>query len=482
MTAVVLAVLLFACTTPEPIQVRITPTPNATITVATAVPTSTPPETTLEAPILTLTPYAPDTSPTSEVTVEVAAALPDATIRGPLVSTDYQLPTLPPVIIDIPTITNTPPGPTPGPTDTPGPSPTPYPTLDGDRIGLQLDSNLDFESWERLIADRAVPTGVGWIKIQVNWAFLQPDGPDDWNPQMQLFERQIEQAARPGFNILLSIAKAPSWTRTDLTEDGPPDDPQELADFIAFMLGTKIGPVTSAIEVWNEPNLIREWRGTLPHNGAGYMTLFRPAYDAIRAYSPDITIVTAGLAPTSTFEGAVDDRDFLRQMYQAGLSSYTDVVIGIHPYGWGNPPDARCCGEPDEEPGWDEDPHFFFYENIEEMRQIMNENGHQTVPLWITEFGWATWDGMPNEAPELWMTYNTAQEQANYTVRALEIGLQERDDIGVMILWNLNFANPFIVEQRSEIAGYSLLNPAIFPQERPLYNALAVVTGGPEGE
>jgi hypothetical protein len=51
-----------------------------------------------------------------------------------------------------------------------------------------------------------------------------------------------------------------------------------------------------------------------------------------------------------------------------------------------------------------------------------------------------------------------------------------------MILWNLNFANPFIVEQRSEIAGYSLLNPAIFPQERPLYNALAVVTGGPEGE
>jgi hypothetical protein len=80
------------------------------------------------------------------------------------------------------------------------------------------------------------------------------------------------------------------------------------------------------------------------------------------------------------------------------------------------------------------------------------------------------------------MTYNTAQEQANYTVRALEIGLQERDDIGVMILWNLNFANPFIVEQRSEIAGYSLLNPVIFPQERPLYNALSVITGGPEGE
>ena len=189
-----------------------------------------------------------------------------------------------------------------------------------------------------------------------------------------------------------------------------------------------------------------------------------------------MTIVTAGLAPTATLpDVTVDDRVFLQQMYDAGLGDYRDIVIGTHPYGWGNAPDETCCNNvPDK--GWDDDPHFFFIDNIGAYREIMNRNGHNDINMWWTEFGWATWEGLGGEPPDVWVSYNTAKEQADYAIRALEIGLST-PGVGVMILWNLNFATPTRVEQGIEQTAYSIINPALPVRERPLYWALAEVNG-----
>ena len=51
--------------------------------------------------------------------------------------------------------------------------------------------------------------------------------------------------------------------------------------------------------------------------------------------------------------------------------------------------------------------------------------------MWVTEFGWATWEDYPTEAPDVWMAYNSALDQMDYTLRAFQIG-QARADIGVM--------------------------------------------------
>jgi hypothetical protein len=90
--------------------------------------------------------------------------------------------------------------------------------------------------------------------------------------------------------------------------------------------------------------------------------------------------------------------------------------------------------------------------------------------MWVTEFGWATWEGLQSEPPEVWMRYNSALQQAEYTIRAFEIG-QSRDFMGPMFLWNLNFANQALIEERNEMVGYSLLVPGL--DIRPLYHALA---------
>ncbi len=455
------AALLFlaACAPQEPIIVYVTPTPQTVTPVNTAV-----------------VPAASASASATATATVPASPQPTITFVGPIVGPGYTPPPPP---------TQAPPSATPGapataaatPAVTTTPPPfTPMPGLDRDQIGVQVHSLLDQADWDEVLR-RVEQLGVGWAKVQIDWALLQPNGPDEISQDFRRQELYIESLHQRGVKVLVSIAKAPGWSRSVTVESGPPDDPQALVRFLEIMLG-EFGDAVEAVEVWNEPNLQREWQGQ-PLTGASYMRYFAPAYQAIRAYSDrmlvdakqprprPMIVVTAGLAPTSTSDFSVDDRAYLQQMYDAGLSAYGDVMVGAHPYSWGNPPDARCCNAVEGQ-GWDDDPHFFFADNIADYRAIMEGSGHASSQLMVTEFGWATWDGFPGGAPEEWMAYNDKWAQANYTMRAFEIG-QQADYIGPMMLWNLNFAVlAGRVEARDERAAYSLLVP-LNPAERPLF-------------
>lgn len=463
-----LAPLVAGCIPQEPILVYVTPTPAESAIAATPVPTLLlPTATPSQAPMLptlTLT----HTPPPPTATIPPPTVDPHATIIGAVIGQDHSLPpTSPPGAT--PTSAPATPALTPSPSETPsGPRPTALPALDPARMGIQLDPTLDQQDWNQAVAD-IQRLGVKWLKVQVAWKSLQPNGPDEVSEDFRRLEIYLETAFNSGLDIMVSIAKAPNWARAaDQNEDGPPDNPQALADFISLML-REFGTSLDAIEVWNEPNLAREWRGALPFTGAGYMRLFEPSYRAIRAFSPTLTVITAGLAPTddNPSVGSRNDRSFLSEMYAAGLAQYADIGVGIHPYGWGNAPDATCC-DLNPEPGWDDDPHFFFLDNVNDFRAIMVNNGHGGARLWATEFGWASWDAFPGAAPEQWMTYVNECEQGQYIVRAFEMA-QGWDYMGPMILWNLNFALlTGMVENRDERAAYSLLTP-LNPRERAAY-------------
>lgn len=315
---------------------------------------------------------------------------------------------------------------------------------------------------------------VGWIKVQLSWKLMEPDGPGQYSDTWWQLETYLQEASTAGFQIMVSIAKAPDWARATNEEDGPPLDPQHLANFIRHVLEQN-GVHIDAVEVWNEPNLIREWRGA-PINGTQYMQLFAPAYSVIadwrQANGHSIQIITAGLAPTGDSPYSVDDRHYLEQMYNAGLANYPDVAIGIHPYAWGNAPDTRCC-DPVPDRSWDDSTHFFFLENIEAFRQITANAGHGNVSLWATEFGWPTYDGFGFMPPQGFFEYVTEALQANYTIQAFDT-IQNSGNYSYvenMILWNLNFATiPNSVVSGNEMAGYSLLRPDY--SERPVYQLL----------
>jgi polysaccharide biosynthesis protein PslG len=435
-----LLVALAACVPQTPIPVYITPTPMD----AAALPTQTSPT-----PSATNTP-----TPTATVT-ETATISPTPLITpsyvGPLIGEGY---TPPPTFTIAPTVVT--------PTRT-----TPsLPDLDAARVGVQIDPYLAPETWAYAM-DRASQLGVRWIKIQLNWALIQAESASQYGLEAEAIEGFIRQADARGINVMISIAKAPGWARGISGDglDGPPATPQQLADFITFYLRSGVGMhemimSVDAIEVWNEPNLEREWGGQ-EMSGASYMTYFNAAYNAIRAISPTMPIITAGLAPAVDSSGSRDDRVYLAEMYAAGLGNYTDVYVGIHPYGWGNPPDARCCDATVGITGWDDNPHFFFLETLDAYREVMNDNGHENVQMWITELGWSSWEGFPGSPSEseVWMQYTDEIEQGLYLVRALEIA-QSRQDVGMVFVWNMNFADQTRLDRGDERATYSLLLPS----------------------
>jgi hypothetical protein len=288
---------------------------------------------------------------------------------------------------------------------------------------------------------------------------------------------------------MISIAKAPDWARASAEEDGPPVNPEDLASFITRVMNeVRVdlygNSYFDAIEIWNEPNLRREWNGSTL-GGAEYMRLFDAGYRGVRAGEGghSVTVVTAGLAPTGLNDGAnaIDDRAFLRQMYAAGLATngYNNVAIGVHPYGAANAPSARWCGADScGEAGYNNHPSWFFLNTIEDYRAIMEANGDGGRQLWATEFGWGTYEGFtttdgdpaipPSDPPYLgWLDQET---QANYIIEAFKIA-QELPYMGPMILWNLNYSNQELIDISDPRAAYALLRGGSDPL-RPAFKLI----------
>ena len=346
------------------------------------------------------------------------------------------------------------------------------------RMGMQVQWYVPQSQWDRAL-DLAAPLDVGWIKVQADWGMLE-SAPGQLSDNFPVFADALRDVNARGYRVLVSVAKAPTWARTTRGDAAPPDNPQDLAAFMTLML-SEVGGSIHAVEIWNEPNLQREWNtDALPFNGAGYMRLFEPAYQAVRAYSPRITIITAGLSPTASGTSSVNDRTYLRQMYAAGLDQYNDIAIGVHPYGWGNAPTERCCNPSGA--GWDDRGQFFFLDTLSAYREIMSDYDHESLNLWATEFGWPTYEDLPGAAPEAWMVSLSSAQQADYVADAFAIG-QGFDFMGPMFLWNLNFADTHTVANVGELAAYSLLYTPNDQTvvERPVYRELVKRLGASNG-
>lgn len=430
----------------------------------------------------------------------VAERAPGQASAGPALAAQAS-PTLPfgPMITAPPQPTITPGGPslTPAPVSvtpspaatatispTPGVSPTPLPTYTADLMGIQVSPGAPLDVFD-IHLSLIQRTGVKWIKLQFAWDLMEPQ-PGQFSEVYLAYRLLVQRANQQGFRVMISIVNAPDWARATAEEEGPPQDPQALAAFITqLMSDVRVdlygNSYFNAIEVWNEPNLRREWNGATI-SGASYMQLFDAAYQAIRAGEGghSVTVLTAGLAPTGINDGvsAVDDREFLRQMYQAGLANaaYQNIGIGVHPYGAANPPDALCCGT--STAGYDTHPSWFFLNTIQDYRATMEQNGDSARQLWATEFGWGTYEGFttsdgnpavpPADPPYLgWLTQ---EQQANYVMRAFEIA-QSLPYMGPMILWNFDYSSQDYIDQSDPRAAYAMLRGGADPL-RPTFHLL----------
>jgi LysM repeat protein len=343
------------------------------------------------------------------------------------------------------------------------------PPLRQSRLGVQ--GNFLGPNQKPLLDRIGQNLGVGWVKQQVLWKVIEPDKGVYQEEELERLDSFVEDAHGRGVNILLGVVAAPDWARPSSVNHGPPTDYNDLADFMGFLAGRYQGSV-QAYEVWNEPNLQREWTD-FPMSGTAYANMLSVTYPAIKAADPGAIVVSAGLAPAAdvqTPDGtvlAVDDRQYLRDMYAAGLPNYTDV-IGIHPYSAGNAPDASVYGNPGGAPSHNNHESFFFRDNINAYLVIQNEYG-DSRSLWATEFGWPSSHNIDVAVPPDFgfMVYITEEDQADFTFRALLMA-QEWDYMGPMFVYILNFGEDRVPDDPQR--AFALID--IDGRARPVYEII----------
>jgi hypothetical protein len=271
--------------------------------------------------------------------------------------------------------------------------------------------------------------GMTWMKVQVR--YFPGKNPGD-------VASVISDAKGRGFKILLGIVGDPN----ELAAGGA----GYISSFAQYLGGVAaLGP--DAIEVWNEPNLAREWpEGSI--SGANYTSMLSQAYQAIKGANGSVMVISGAPAPTgaeAAFPGrVVNDNNFLTQMVQAGAMNYMDCV-GVH-YNEGIIPPNQTTGDP-------RDAFYsrYFFGMVDTYWSITGG----VKPLCFTELGYLTSEGY-GPLPDFfaWAQNVTVAQQSAWLAQAISLASQS-GKVRMVIVWNIDFT----VYGADPQGGYAIVRP-----------------------
>ncbi len=346
-------------------------------------------------------------SPTSspELTAEITSSPEEPTADPTTGSSPAGTPSATPVP---PTSTVVPPTPKPKP-------PAPAPGMASPDYGVQA-----FLWWQPEIANRDLSlirdAGFSWVKQWFAWRDIEGRGKGqyDWSNA----DRIVSQAEEFGLKLMVRLDHGPDWAGP------PPTNIDHFIDFLSALTSRYRGRI-HAYQVWNEPNLAREWGNKAP-NAAEYTQMLRRAYQAIKQADPNAIVISAGMAPTTELsQRAVPDTRFIQGMYDSGAKSYFDM-LGAHGAGYKAPPEMDP-GQVANDPNYYNvgDPNcpgdacrIYSFRHVEDLRQIMVKNGDSNKRVVVLEFGW-TREERPN-SPYYWHRVEDEFVQGEYMERAYQ--------------------------------------------------------------
>jgi hypothetical protein len=254
--------------------------------------------------------------------------------------------------------------------------------------------------------------GMTWVKLQAH------EGSD--------MAAAIDNAHAQGFKILLSVVGDKGSVMNPVYQ-------QQYASYMAALASQG----ADALEVWNEPNIDREWP-TGQVNGPNYAGLLKVVYPAIKAANRNTIVISAAPAPTGYFGGnacgnpqGCDDKPFIEGLVAAGGANYLDCV-GIH-YNEAIVPPSQIGGHPS-------DNHYTrYYATMVNTYAGAFQNAR---PLCFTELGILTGEGYPDLASTApgfaWAAGNTIAEQAAWLAEAASIA-KGGSAVRLMIVFNVDF-------------------------------------------
>jgi len=313
-------------------------------------------------------------------------------------------------------------------TTTPNTGTNPAPITAGGAAVGSFELGGHANGLEAAAVTAAQTAGMKWIKKQLRYSV------GDTTAGAQNI---ISDVKGKGFKVLVGVVGLPAQMgdfNTYVTQ---------YADFVKQVAA--LGP--DAIEVWNEPNIDREWpTGTI--SGARYTQLLSAAFNAIKSVNPNIIVISGAPAPTgaeAAFPGAVvNDDNFMIQMRDAGAANYMDC-LGLH-YNEGIVSPTQSSGDPR-----DSYPTRYYSTMFSRGAGLFPNK-----PVCWTELGYLSGEGMGSAIPPLfaWAGNVTVAQQAQWLAEAATIAAQS-GRVRIMIVWNLNFT----IWGSDPMGGYAIIRP-----------------------
>lgn len=274
-------------------------------------------------------------------------------------------------------------------------------------------------------ADLMHYAGMNWAKVQVAY------GSDA--------SGIIQAAHSRGFKIQLSALGSPNMVTQ-------PGFEQQYAAWVANL--ARQG--ADAIEVWNEPNIDREWQvGYI--SPQAYTNLLCASYAAIKAANANTAVISAAPAPTGWFGGCspngCDDQPWMEGLYNAGAANCMDY-IGAHHNAGATSPSARS-GHPADPASTHHS--WFFLPQTELYYNIFRG----TRKLFYTEMGYASQEGVPTFSDMFaWARGTNNAQQAAWLAEAVSLG-SNTGMVRCIIVWNIDFVRVGYDPQD----GYAIIRP-----------------------
>lgn len=339
--------------------------------------------------------------------------------------------------------------------------------------------------WRAEIADRDLDllreAGFNWVKQSFAWETIAGAGRGvyDWS----VADRVVTHVNQKGLKLLARLSIDPD--KTDFWAGPPPGNADVFAEYAAAVAQRynctpqAIGCI-QAFQIWNEPNLAREWGGNRP-NPAEYAAFLGKTYAAIKAVHPNSIVISAGMAPTGDDSDlAMPDDKFYDLMYQAmnGSSNGYFDALGVHGAGFAAPPEldpAEAAANKQKYGGY----RFFAFRHVEDIRAIMVKYGDTAKQIVLLEFGWTfdkvnpsyKWHGADAGIDEY--------VQADYLKRAYQFAAANWQPwIGLMSLItmpNLDWLNDGNAQDEEQY-WWAIMEPSPIDQKywRPAYIVLCI--------
>lgn len=346
--------------------------------------------------------------------------------------------------------------------------------------------------WREEVAHRDLElmkdSGFRWVKQAFAWETIEGSGKGqyDW----AIADRVVSQANESGLKLLARVSSDPD--KANFWPGHPPGNAAHFADFL-FALASRYNCAPGgngciqAYQIWNEPNLAREWGGNRP-NPAEYVRFLGAAYAAVKRANPNAIVINAGMAPTGDDSAiAMPDDKFYDQMYQAmgGNSNGYFDALGVHGAGFAAPPelDPATAAADKKYGGY----RFFAFRHVEDIRNIMVRYGDTNKKIVILEFGW-TYD--PVNPNYKWHGADAGIDmfvQADYLKRAYQYAAANWQPwIGLMSLLTMpnldwmNDGNPNDEEQY----WWAIMEPSNIDEKiwRPAIIELCIYFNGQTGQ